>query len=121
MSVQIKVKGLNELVAKTEWDVLAQPEIGPAIETFVKRIERGGKGLGAKRNSLTREVHTLGARVESTLIPPRVIGVSWQRKNEGIVRSMAPRVFGKMVTRIEERWAADNAASVGPSSYGDVQ
>ena len=118
--ITIKVKGLNELTAKTDWDVLLQPEIEPALETIGKRMERQGKGLGAKRNSLTRETQPLGARVRSSLNPPRTTGQSWQEKNEAVVKSMAPRVLAKMVKRVEERWAADNAASVGPASYEDA-
>ena len=118
--ITIKVKGLNELTAKTDWDVLLQPEIEPALETIGKRMERQGKGLGAKRNSLTRETRPLGARVRSSLNPPRTTGQSWQEKNEAVVKSMAPRVLAKMVKRVEERWAADNAASVGPASYEDA-
>ena len=116
----VQVKGLDELLRKTQWDVLAQPEFDGALETFGKRMERQGKGLGAKRNSIRRETQPLGARAESTLIWPRTTGVSWQNKQEAVLKSMAPRVLNKMVRRIEERWAADNPASVGAGDYGDV-
>ena len=116
----VQVKGLDELLRKTQWDVLAQPEFDGALETFGKRMERQGKGLGAKRNSIRRETQTLGARAESTLNYPRTTGVSWQGKQEAVIKSMAPRVLNKMVKRIEERWAADNPASVGAGDYGDV-
>lgn len=118
---QIKVRGLNELVEKTQWDVLAQPEFDGALETFGKRMERQGKGLGAKRNSIRRETQPLGARAESTLNYPRTSGVAWQRKQEAVIKAMAPRVLNKMVKRIEERWASEHPASVGPESYGDAQ
>ena len=117
----VQVKGLDELLRKTQWDVLAQPEFDGALETFGKRMERQGKGLGAKRNSIRRETQPLGALAESTLIWPRTTGVSWQNKQEAVLKSMAPRVLNKMVRRIEERWAADNPASVGAGDYGDVQ
>lgn len=118
---EVQVKGLDELVQKTQWDVLAQPEFDAALESFGKRMERQGKGLGAQRNSIRRETQSLGARAESTLNYPRTRGSAWQRKQEGALKSMAPRVLNKMVKRIEERWAAQNPASVGPGSYGDVE
>lgn len=118
-SVEIKVKGLKELTAKTEWDVLAQPELEPALETMGKRLERQGKGLGAQRNTLTRSAISLGARIVSTLNYPRTTGQRWQEKDEAVAKSMAPRVFGKMVTRIEQRWAAEG--NVGPGDYGGIE
>lgn len=118
---EVKVKGLNELAAKTDWDVLAQPELGGALETFGKRMERQGKGLGARRNTITRETQPLGARAESTLTYPRTTGVAWQRKQERVIKAMSPRVLSKMVKRIEERWAAENPSSIGAGDYGDVQ
>ena len=117
----VQVKGLNELVEKTQWDVLLQPEFDGALETFGKRMERQGKGLGAKRNTITRETQPLGARAQSTLNYPRTTGVAWQRKQEAVMKSMAPRVLNKMVKRIEERWAAEHPSSVGGGDYGDVQ
>lgn len=103
----IKVVGLNELQMKLDTDFLLQPELDSALESFERRLLRQGKGLGAQRNEIAAERHTLGATARSSLNYPRTTGSSWQRKNERAVTAMAPRVFGKMVKRIEERWAAD--------------
>lgn len=100
----IQVKGLNELVAKCDWDVLVQPEMEGARDTFVERFQRQGKGLGAQRNTLGATTRPLGATVETTLNYPRTVGTAWARKNEGIAKAMSPRVFGKVISRIEQRW-----------------
>jgi len=113
----IKVKGLNELNQKLDMDFLVQPEMDAALESFEKRLLRQGKGLGAQRNEIAAERRTMGATARSTLVYPRTKGTSWGRKNEAIMKSMAPRVFAKMVRKIEERWASENAASVAPDSY----
>ncbi len=116
----IKVRGLNELQQKLDMKFLVQPEMGPAVETFSKRIQRGGKGLGAKRNPIAATLHPFGADLETPLSNPRNTGNEWTRKNRDIVYRMGPRVFGKMVKRIEERWAAENAASIGPGDYSGL-
>ena len=118
-SVNIEVRGLNELLAKTGFDVLVQPEIEPALETIGKRLQRQGKGLGAQKNTLTRDTQPLGARIESTLNFPRTVGTAWQQKNEAVAKAMAPRVFNNMAKRIEERWAAES--HVGPGDYGGIE
>lgn len=111
---EVKVVGLNELVAKLDWDVLAQPEVALARDSIVERIEgRPGKGLGAKRNTLTSAVEPLSATVQTSLNYPRTKGTSWGRKNEGIVKSMAPRVMKKAVQRMEARWAISNRGGFG--------
>jgi hypothetical protein len=114
---EIRVLGLTELVKKCDWDVLAQPEAGAAVETISKRLLRKSKGLGAQRNELSADVRPLGATITSTLGYPRTTGSSWGRKEWQIALGMAPRVAKKMVQRIEERWAAENAASIGPGNY----
>jgi hypothetical protein len=101
---RITVLGLPELEKKLDAEFLAQPELEDARDTFVGRIQRGGKGLGAQRNELSAVVRPLGATVFTTLNYPRTKGTSWGRKNEAIVKAMAPRVIKKAARRIEERW-----------------
>lgn len=88
------------------FDLLVQPEVADARDTIVKRIMRQGKGLGAKRNTLTAAPQPLGAIVVSTLHNPRQKGTSWGTKNTAIVTAMGPNVLRKMVRNIQARWAA---------------
>lgn len=117
---ELRVHGLTELLKKTDWDVLAQPEAQAAVETISKRLMRPGKGLGAKRNELAADVRPLGATITTTLNYPRTTGSSWGKKEWQIANGMAPRVVRKMIQRIEERWAAENAASIGPGDYSGL-
>jgi hypothetical protein len=74
-------------------------------ERMNRRGQRGsgGKGLGVERNVVTQEQRSeLELLVESTRRWPRTKGTSWQRKNIGIVKSMAPRVLRKAALRIAE-------------------
>jgi hypothetical protein len=103
----VKIVGLAALQTKLNADVLLQPEIDDARDTIVERLMRGGKGLGVKRNSLTKDVKPLNATVTSTLNYPRTKGTAWGKKNEVIVKAMATRVVNKMVQNIEARWAAE--------------
>lgn len=106
---EIKIAGLARIEKNLDAEVLVQPEIDDARDTIVTRIQRGGKGLGAKRNTLSAATLPLSARVTTSLIYPRTTGTSWQRKNEAIVKAMGPRVVNKMVKRIEARWAGEQA------------
>jgi hypothetical protein len=108
----VRIVGLKELEAKCDFDVLVQPEMEDARDTFLGRINRQGKGLGAQRNQLSATVQGLGATVESTLNYPRTKGTKWGQKNERVVAAMAPRVIKKAISRIEARWAAGNPGSV---------
>ena len=108
----VRIVGLNELTAKCDFEVLAQPEMEIARDTILGRINRQGKGLGAKRNQLTPTVQGLGATVETTLNFPRTKGTSWGKKNERVVAAMASNVMKKAVQRIEARWAAGTPGSV---------
>lgn len=101
-----KVEGLDEIQAKLDEDFLVQPELEHARDTIVERVERQGRGLGAKRNSLSTVKEPLGAKVTSTLNHPRTKGTSWGRKNESIFKSMSGRVVKKAIERIESRWSA---------------
>jgi hypothetical protein len=102
---EIKLLGLSELQQRTGWDMLVQPEIMGAMNTILARIQRGGSGLGAQRNTLLVEAQPLAATVTSTLHNPRQKGTTWGRKNEAIVRAMAQAVFRKAIGLIQARWA----------------
>lgn len=74
--------------------------IDESLEKIGLRTERGGKGKGAKRNTIRRDRDGLTMTVHSSLNWPRTKGTSWQRKNEAIVRAMARRVLRKTAERI---------------------
>jgi hypothetical protein len=105
ITTNVKILGINELLERTDWDVLVQPEMRDAQDTILKRVKRQGKGLGARRNELAFDVRPLGATVSTSLIYPRTKGTSWGRKNVAAVRAMTPRVLKKAIKRMQERWA----------------
>lgn len=103
----VRIEGLDELKKKLNADVLVQPEMDDAMETFTRRVvDRPGKGLGAKRNALSETRNPLSATVGTTLTFPRTTGASWAKKNTSVIRAMSARVMNKAVQRIEERWAS---------------
>jgi len=102
---EVRIRGLEELERKLGMAVLVDPAMHEALETIGARLERQGKGLGARRNVVTREAHSMGARIVSTLKSPRQTGGSWVRKNEAIFNAMSGRVVGAAIRRIEARWA----------------
>lgn len=102
--IDIKVRGLNEFLSVADWDILVQPEVNDALRTVEERVLRPSKGLGARVNTLSSEITTLGMTVESTLIWPRTRGTSWGTKNVGIVRSTLTRALEKAVGRMTARW-----------------
>ena len=106
MSIDVKLPSLDKLRQNLQFDVLVQPEVEDARNTIVTRLLRQGKGLGAKRNTLMAETKPLGATITSTLHHPRTVGSSMHRKDEAIVRAMAPNVLRKMISRIKARWTA---------------
>jgi len=73
-----------------------------AIEKISARMERGGRGLGARRNTIQTHPHAedLTSLVTSTRNYPRTTGSTWVKKNYGIARAMAPRVLKKAADRI---------------------
>lgn len=117
---EIRVRGLNEVEQKLDEAYLLQPELDAALETFAKRMQRGGKGLGARRNTVSANVQSFGAEAVSSLNNPRTTGGAWGAKNQRILSNMAPRVFRKMTQRIEERWAAEQASSQSPGDYSGL-
>lgn len=74
--------------------------IEEALEKIGQRMERGGKGLGARRNIVSRRTAGLEMEVDTTKRRPRTKGTAWARKNMGIVRGMAPHVLRKTALRI---------------------
>jgi hypothetical protein len=106
----IRLENIDEVLKRLDFDVLAQPEMETARDTIVKRMMRGGKGKGVKRNTLTQTVTSglLGATVRSTLNPPRTKGTSWGRYQEKVVGGIVTRnAVKKAVERIEARWAGE--------------
>jgi hypothetical protein len=65
-----------------------------------ERTERQGRGLGAQKNRIDHTYRRLELTVDTTRIYPRTKGTSWQKKNIGIIKSMAPRVARKAAERI---------------------
>ncbi len=105
-SITISVRGLAELERKLGWPFLADPGRVKAIDSFVKRGERQGRGLGAKRNTITTERHGLGASLSSTLNYPRRTGSFRQRKIMAAWNSMKGRVINAWKRDIEARWSS---------------
>lgn len=100
-------KSFERMRQQIGFDVLVQPEVNDARDTIVKRIERGGRKMGAKRNTLTASTRPLGATVVTTLSNPRQSGKAWGKYNTLVVVKMGPHVLRKMVKRIRERFAAE--------------
>jgi len=101
LPIEISVKVHGGLFSKDVKRAVREAMYQEALEKIGTRMERGGKGLGAKRNTVTHMPDgDLQMRVSSTRIWPRTKGTSWQRKNIGIVRAMAPRVLRKAAERI---------------------
>lgn len=110
MARTLKLENIEQVLARLDFDVLAQPEMEGARDTIVKRIMRGGKGKGAKKNTLTATVTSglLGATVRSTLSHPRTRGTAWGRYQEKVVGGIvAKNAVKKAVQRIEQRWAGE--------------
>lgn len=83
-----------------------QPELEDGLDTIGKRLERRGRGLGDRNNSLNRERFQMGQRITySTNRWPRSSGRKKLDKLTSIFKGMAPRVINKVAKRIQERWA----------------
>lgn len=108
----ITIEGLDHVLERLDVDFLAQPEFDGAMATFEKRIKRQGKGLGAKKNTLTSVTKPLTVTAHSTLNFPRTKGTAWGRKNESAIKGMAPRVIKKVAANIEARWAGEATSAV---------
>lgn len=103
-NIDVTIKGpfFNKKISKVVQDAIVQE----AVEKIGDRLTRkgtqgsGGKGLGVRRNTVTRKRGGLGEQVASTLRRPRTKGTSYIRKNMGIAKAMAPRVLRKTAQRI---------------------
>lgn len=89
-SISITIRNPHLLAAIMRPEIY-RPAAQRAIEKIGVRMERGGKGLGARNNTVVSKPGTLSATVTSTLHNPRQKGTSWQRKNIVIANAMASR------------------------------
>lgn len=99
IDITVKVNGglFKRNISRSVRDAVYQE----AVQKIATRMERGGKGLGSKRNTVTQAPDgDLQARVSSTRIYPRTKGTSWQRKNIAIAKAMSGRVLRKAAERI---------------------
>ena len=125
MIKSVKVLGLDELERKLGYPVLVAPAMTEARDTIVARLLRPppkkgrGKrkglppGAGVINNTLTPTLKAdTGAQISSTLNYPRTVGSAWNRSNENIFNSMAPRVVNAAIKRIEATWEAGQIASL---------
>lgn len=101
MDVNVTIKGG---LIRQDIERIAQKQIVYEIfDKVTERVERGGRGLGARRNRITERSNGFYEIVlSSTRIFPRTIGSSWVKKNVAIIRAMAPRVASKAAQRIAE-------------------
>lgn len=100
IDVSVTLKG--PLFTKKIDDVVKRQLVAEVLTKVEERTRRQGKGLGARRNTISHERDGLELNVESTRNWPRTKGTSWQKKNIGIVKAMAPRVMRKAAQRITE-------------------
>ncbi len=105
--VTVKIDGLKELEKKLDGKFLVQPEIEPALDSGANRAMRGGKGIGAQRNTISVAAQPLSRTIASTLNAPRVKGTSWRMSN---LRRFLPPVIrnalNKAARNIRVRWAS---------------
>lgn len=123
-SLDVAVTLRGPLFSKNIPKVVRDAIADEAIEKVGARMERGGRGQGAKVNRITRRRNGLTMDVRSTLrdpnsiaqrIPsfgrgatrrpnprfnPRSKGTAWTRKNMAAARSMLPFVLRKTAKRI---------------------
>jgi hypothetical protein len=99
-SIDITVTAKGPLFEKKIDQVVKRAIIEEAFEKINVRAQRGGRGIGAKRNTVESRIRGLEMDVVSTLIWPRAIGSSWLRKNIGIIRATVPRYVRSIAKRI---------------------
>lgn len=99
LDVDIKVSGA--FFTKRHADVMRRAIVEEIIEKMGVRMKRGGRGLGAKRNTVTQGAtdNRLTSRISSTRRPPRNTGRSWVAYNLRVGRAMASRVGKKAAAR----------------------
>lgn len=107
IDVKVKLRGkiANEVLTNRIVQKQIQHEI---IGALAERLTRkgpqgsGGKGLGVKRNIITKNEKFRELEIRSTAKVPRTTGRAWHAKNIAIVKSITPRVANKTARRIEE-------------------
>lgn len=99
VTMDVKLRGPmfeGKISSKVERAILEE-----GVEKIGQRMERGGRGLGAKRNTITRRVRgRMESEARSTRRAPRTKGTAWLRKNEQVGKAMAPRVLRAVAKRI---------------------
>jgi hypothetical protein len=102
-AIDINVTLKGHLFEKKIDETVKKALVQEVLVKVGERMDRQGKGLGAKRNRITKkQAAELELLVESTRIWPRTKGTAWTRKNIAIVKAMAPRVMRKAAQRIAE-------------------
>lgn len=103
----VDIPGLGRVVGKLRSSDLTDPAMNEVLDKVGKRMQRKGKGLGSKRNTVTVETPgRLTRSVETTLISPRTVGSAWDKYNRRAAQAMAPRVMRAAMRRIKKEWAA---------------
>lgn len=95
-----------EGVLNRGYDLLVEPEMLGVTETARKRMERGGKGLGARNNTILATSSGLMAEATTSLNRPRVTGSSWQRFFLRILPTVVRNSARKAAKGIVARWSA---------------
>ena len=98
LTVAVNLKG--PMFTKKIDDVVKKAIVEETLKKIDERVQRQGKGLGARRNVIDRKLTGLELTVDTTKIRPRTKGTAWQRKNVSIIKAMAPRVARKTALRI---------------------
>lgn len=101
MNISVTVKG--GLFRQAARAVVEQQVLTEVLSKVEERTARGGRGIGAQRNTIRHDHNgALELTVSSTRVWPRTRGTAWQRKNMSVIRAMAPRVARKAAQRIAE-------------------
>lgn len=98
MTVAVTLKG--PMFEKDVPRIIEKQIIHEILGKVEERTKRQGKGLGARRNTIDHQRRGLELTVDTSKIRPRTKGTAWQKKNVGIIKSMAPRVARKAAERI---------------------
>lgn len=129
----IEVKGLKELEKKLGGSVLYEDAVEEGLDTFEKRMLRGGraKAAGKRTNLVTSQRAHLSRRINTTLrdetnirqmVPsfgrgagrrrnpdfnPRSSGRKWRDYQVlAVFKKLAPSVVRKIIKKINARWEA---------------
>lgn len=100
VGIDVTVRLRGGLFWKNIPKVVQRQLVAEVLTKLEQRTQRQGKGLGARKNTVTHSMDGLTLKLATTRIAPRTTGKSHQRKNIGVVRAMAPRVMKKAAERI---------------------